>query len=193
MRKRAEQVDETRQRIVEATVRLHDELGIAATTISGIAEEAGVTRVTVYRHFPDELALIGACTAHWMSQQQLPDPDAWARIGDPIERLLAGLADLYRHYRQGERMLTGVYRDRPTLPEPIQEKIDGDDRQRRDVLLAAFDVPGATRRRLRAVIGHAASFPTWRSLCVEQRLSNRDAVDAMAALVAHVAGVRDDG
>ena len=54
MRKRAEQVDQTHQRIVEAAVHLHGTVGPAATTIAGIAEQAGVTRLTVYRHFPDE-------------------------------------------------------------------------------------------------------------------------------------------
>src|SRR5579859_1136935 len=99
MRRRAEHVDQTRQRIVEATVELHGTVGLAATTIAAIADRAGVTRLTVYRHFPDEAALIGACSAHWISQQQPPDPGTWSRIGDPAERLRAGLADLYRFYR----------------------------------------------------------------------------------------------
>src|SRR5215471_19726118 len=71
MRRRAEQVDQTRQRIVAATVQLHGTLGPAATTIAAIAEAAGVTRLTVYRHFPDDAALFGACSAHWISRQQL--------------------------------------------------------------------------------------------------------------------------
>ena len=74
MRKRAEQVDQTRQRIVEAAVHLHGTVGPAATTIAGIAEQAGVTRLTVYRHFPDEVALYLACTSHWMAQQSRPTP-----------------------------------------------------------------------------------------------------------------------
>lgn len=187
MRKRAEQVDETRQRIVEATVRLHGELGPAATTISGIAEEAGVTRVTVYRHFPDDAALFAACSEHWQGQQRAPDPDRWAAVPDPVERLGTGLADLYRFYRQGEGMLTGVHRDRATLPEPIQRSLDDDHRRFRRVLLDPFELDGATRRRVRGLIGHAISFWTWRSLCIDEGMSNRAAVDAMCDLVVQAA------
>src|SRR5262245_53973304 len=62
MQRRAEQVDQTRQRIIDATVQLHGTIGPAATTIAGIAEAAGVTRLTVYRHFPDEATLFEACS-----------------------------------------------------------------------------------------------------------------------------------
>src|ERR1700750_1329950 len=99
MRRRAEQVDQTRQRIVDAAVALHGSVGPAATTIAAIAETAGVTRLTVYRHFPDDDALFGACSAHWISRQQLPDPGAWSRIGDPAARLRAGLAGPYPFHR----------------------------------------------------------------------------------------------
>jgi AcrR family transcriptional regulator len=186
MRKRAEQVDQTRQRIVEAAVHLHGTIGPAATTIAALAEQAGVTRLTVYRHFPDDLSLYQACSAHWLSQQVLPDPDGWARIADPEQRLRAGLTDLYRYYRAGDAMLTHVYRDKPAFPEQIREALDRQDSHHRRVLLKPFGTSGARRRRLRAVVGHAASFSTWQSLCTEQGLSNREAVDAMAMLVLSV-------
>jgi AcrR family transcriptional regulator len=182
MRKRAEQVDQTRQRIVEAAVHLHGTVGPAATTIAGIAEQAGVTRLTVYRHFPDEVALYLACSSHWMAQQVPPDPDAWAQLADPAHRLRAGLADLYRYYRQGQAMLTRTYRDLAALPESLQRAAEGIDRHYRDVLLEPFagTCTRAQRRRLRAVLGHAVSFWTWRSLCLQGGLSNREAVEAMA-------------
>jgi AcrR family transcriptional regulator len=184
MRKRAEQVDQTRQRIVEAAVRLHGTIGPAATTIAGIAEQAGVTRLTVYRHFPDEEALHLACSSHWMAQQVPPDPDAWAQITDPAGRLRAGLTDLYRYYRQGAPMLTRTYRDKQAMPEQLQQLIDRTDRHYRDVLLEPFtgNCTRAQQRRLRAVVGHAVSFWTWRSLCLQHRLSDREAVEAMATL-----------
>ncbi len=183
MRRRAEQVDETHQRIVEATVDLHGSVGLAATTIAAIAEKAGVTRLTVYRHFPDESALFDACSAHWMSQQQLPDPGAWAQIGDPVGRLRAGLADLYRFYRAGADMLTNVYRDFAALPEAYQQLLTDRDRMFRDVLAAPFEGAGDQDRRIRAVIGHATSFWTWRSLCSDQGLSDSEAVEVMTAAV----------
>ena len=183
MRRRAEQMDETRQRIVEAAVHLHGTAGLAATTIAAIADLAGVTRLTVYRHFADEAALIGACSAHWMSQQQLPDPDAWAQIGDPADRLLAGLADLYRFYRAGAGMLANVYRDFTTLPEAHQRFLRDRDSHFCRVLAEPFSRAPGQRRRLRALIGHAASFWTWHSLCVNEGLSDQEAVNAMTDMV----------
>jgi AcrR family transcriptional regulator len=183
MRRRAEQVDQTRQRIVEATVELHGSVGPAATTIAAIADRAGVTRLTVYRHFPDQTALFGACSAHWASRQQLPDPGAWSQIGDPAARLRAGLADLYRFYRAGAGMLAHIHRDLAALPEAHQQALRDGDALFRDVLTAPFDGTGDEHRRLRAVIGHAISFWTWRSLCLDQGLTDTEAVQAMTAMI----------
>ena len=83
----------TRTRIVEAAVALHATLGPARTNVSAVAEHAGVTRATVYRHFPDDESLFLACSSHWMSRQRLPDPDAWTAIDEPLARLHAGLIE----------------------------------------------------------------------------------------------------
>ncbi len=182
MRKRAEDVGRTRQRIVEAAVHLHGTAGPAATSIAAIAERAGVTRLTVYRHFPDGTALFQACSGHWLSQQQPPRPEAWGAIGDPVERLTAGLADLYRFYRAGEQMLTLVGRDLHAVPDAIREAQEARNRHYVELLADAWPTArgGPVRR---AVIGHAAAFSTWRSLCREQGLSDREAVEVMVALV----------
>jgi len=183
MGRRAEQVDHTRQRIVEATVELHGSVGPAATTIAAIADRAGVTRLTVYRHFPDEAALFGACSAHWVSRQQLPDPGAWSQIGDPAARLRAGLADLYRFYRAGAGMLTCIYRDFGALPEGHQQSLRDQEALFGEVLAAPFGGADDEHRRLRAVIGHAISFWTWHSLCLDQGLTDAEAVGAMTGMV----------
>ncbi|TQJ35641.1 TetR family transcriptional regulator [Arthrobacter sp. SLBN-122] len=188
MNKRAEQVDTTRQRIVDAAVALHGSVGPARTTISGVAEQAGVTRLTVYRHFADDEALFSACSSHWLSQQQLPDPAAWSEVVDPLERLHAGLADLYRFYRDGEPMLRRIYADWAALPERHRTDLQKRDTFFRDQLLEAFPDPG--NARLRAVVAHAVSFWTWRSLCHDNGLSNPDAVHAMADLAAMTASLR---
>jgi AcrR family transcriptional regulator len=187
MRRRAQQVAETRGRIVEATVRLHCTIGLRAT-VTEIAEEARVTRLTVYRHFPDVVALYRACTVHWMSMQVPPNPDAWAQIADPARRLRTGLADLYRFYRGGEPMLTQVRRDQAALPEERRQMLQDMDARHREVLVEPFTVSGTRRRRLHAVVGHAVSFWTWRSLCIAEGLADREAVGAMAALVLTVGG-----
>jgi AcrR family transcriptional regulator len=182
MRKRAEQVDETRQRIVDAAVHLHETVGPAETTIAGIARRAGVTRLTVYRHFSDDESLFAACSAHWLSGQVPPDPVMWARVADPVERLRTGLADLYRFYRAGETMLSRVYRDKAVLSAGRRQALSDQDRHLRDTLLEPFDTDRGLRRRLRAVLAHAVSFWTWHSLCAEHGLSDREAVEAMTAL-----------
>ncbi|WP_327001724.1 TetR/AcrR family transcriptional regulator [Dactylosporangium sp. NBC_01737] len=183
MAKRADNVTGTRQRIVEATVALHGTVGPAATTVSAIAEAAGVTRLTVYRHFPDEDALFAACTAHWAAGQVLPDPAAWARVDDPVARLAAALADLYRFYRDGEPMLTNAGRDRAALPAQVRAAAEAGEARQIDLLLRPFGARGARRRRVRAAIGHAISFWTWRSLCHERGLPDADAVRLATAMV----------
>jgi AcrR family transcriptional regulator len=191
MTKRAENITETRQRIVEATVKLHSTIGLADASIAAIAAEAGVTRLTVYRHFPDLLGLFEACNAHWLAAQKPPDPQAWAVIDDPEERLRTGLADLYRFYRNGAQMLTWVHRDWHTLPDELRTQLEARDAAWRDLLIAPFDVTEPVLPRLRAVLGHAVAFPTWQSLCRQHGLTNDDAVDAMVALALVVAQSRD--
>lgn len=193
MTKRADNITETRQRIVEATVRLHTTIGLADTSIAAIAAEAGVTRLTVYRHFPDLLALFEACNAHWLSQQQPPDAPAWATIDDSAQRLRAGLADIYRFYRDGATMLTWVQRDWHTIPEELRAQLEARDNSWCDLLLAPFTAEGPTLHRLRAVIAHAVAFSTWQSLCQQHGLSNDDAVDVMTALVRAAGQSREHG
>jgi len=179
--KRAEDEQRTRGRVVDAAEALHQTLGPARTTVSAIAEQAGVTRATVYRHFPDEESLFVACSRQWLSRQRLPDPEAWTAQHDPAARLRVGLADIYRYYRTGEKMLTQIHRDAHAVPEPVRQQRLLAQQRWVDTLLQPY--PGASDRTLRAAIGHATAFGTWRSLCVDHDLSNRGAVDLMAGLV----------
>lgn len=183
MQKRVEDVAQTHQRIVDAAVQLHGTVGPAATTISALAEAAGVTRLTVYRHFPDDSALFAACSQHWASGQVLPNPRAWRQVSDPAQRLHAGLSDLYRFYQDAEPMLTNVRRDRASVPAELKTRTDATDAGYRDTLLRPFALRGRRRNNLRAVLGHAVSFWTWRSLCLDNGLTNRQGVEAMTALV----------
>jgi AcrR family transcriptional regulator len=184
MRERADHIAATRRRIVEAAAYLHGTIGPAGTTISAIAARAKVTRLTVYRHFPDDVAIFSACSQHWAAGQTMPDPDAWQRIKEPQDRLRAGLTDLYRFYRDAEVMLSNVRRDADAVPISLRERNAAEDVRRREALLRGFSgARGNRRTRLRAVVGHAASFTTWQSLCVAQGLSDREAVAVMTDLV----------
>lgn len=186
MRRRAELEEQTRLRIVESTVVLHETLGPSQTSVSAIAEHAGVRRSTVYRHFPDEAALFDACTSHWLLRNPLPDPMPWPAISDADERLRTALCEIYPYYRRAEQMMTNIHRDEETMP--IVNQMMGKYRQYLaaacEVLMEGRQLDGCALRHTRAAIGHALAFPTWRSLAVEQGLEDAECVDLMRRLVA---------
>ncbi|HEX8742628.1 MAG TPA: helix-turn-helix domain-containing protein [Thermoleophilaceae bacterium] len=185
-RRRAEAEAETRRRITEATVELHREVGPARTTISAVAERAGVQRLTVYRHFPTGAELFGACSAHWRAAHPIPDPTPWAAIADPDERLRAALGALYAWYRGDEEMIAKVGRDAPAIPALAVIVADGLPAYLeavRGLLMRGWGARGRRRDLLRAAIGHALDFETWRSLERRQGLSPEAAVALMCAAV----------
>ena len=190
--RRAEQEQQTRERITEATVRLHGTVGPARTTVSGIAKEAGVQRATVYRHFPDEASLFEACTAHYWTAHPMPDPAQWAEISDPAARLRTALADMYAFFRRTEGMLEKTGRDAPlvaAMAKPVAA-FRGYLELAGAALIAGRRERGRARRRVQAAIGHAISFPTWQSLVRQQGLDDAEAVAVMAALVESAGGSR---
>jgi AcrR family transcriptional regulator len=185
-RRRAELEAQTKQRITEAAVELHGSVGPARTTISAIAARAGVQRATVYRHFPDEETLFEACSSHWMARHPLPDTMAWSAIDDPDERLRTALREMYAWYGRGELMLDRTRRDVALVPA-LRSSIEAFDRWRdaaADSIVRGRRERGRRRRRVRAAVGHALAFETWRSLVRDQDLAPFEAVELMATLVA---------
>jgi AcrR family transcriptional regulator len=181
LKRRAERRDETRRRIVEAAVGLHTTLGPAQTSISAIAERAGVQRQTVYAHFPDAGSMLAACSAHWDQLHPLPRRELWLGETDPRARLRRALDALYAWYESVEDHLVLFARDANAAPEnrELAERRAAARRELADTLLR--DLP--RRKAVRAAVGHALEFETWRSLVRRQGLSRRGAVDAMLALV----------
>jgi AcrR family transcriptional regulator len=190
-RRRAQLEAETRLRITEAAVDLHGSVGPARTTISAVAERAGVQRATLYRHFPDEEALFDACSSHWMAQHPLPDPVSWAKIEDPDERLRVALGELYDWYEHGEHMLERTTRDVTLVPalRPSMEAFRGWLDAAADAILHRRPERGARRRRVRAAVGHELAFETWRSLAIHHGLSRSETIELMQALA--TAAARD--
>jgi AcrR family transcriptional regulator len=184
-KRRAVLEEQTRTRITESAVALHEERGPARTSISAVAERAGVRRSTVYRHFPDEEALFAACSSHWRAANPSPDPRPWATTDDPRERTETALRELYAFYARTEGMYTSLLRDEPLVPVVHARLRDfhGYLRAVQDILMADRGLRGRAARRTRATIGHALAFPTWRSLTREQGLADSDAVDLMCGLV----------
>jgi AcrR family transcriptional regulator len=185
MKRRAELEEQTRRRITESTVALHEELGPARTSISAVADRAGVRRSTVYRHFPDEEALFTACSTHWRAANPPPDPRTWAAIEDPAARTETALRELYAFYGRTHRMYSSLFRDEPVVPAVRRRLRDfyGYLHTIQDGLIAGRGLRGRAAARTRSAIGHALAFPTWHSLSRGQGLAEEDAVALMALLI----------
>jgi AcrR family transcriptional regulator len=185
LRKRADDMDETRRRITAAAMELHGTVGPARTTVTSVAERAGVQRHTVYRHFPTEAELFGACSGHFAELNPWPDIGAWSRIADPPERLTTGLTELYEWYDQTAHMWSRVLRDRELVEsidehlQPFNDYVNGAAR----VLSAGWGVRGRRKRVLEAAVRHAVDFSTWESVVERGALSRDEAVALMARLV----------
>ena len=181
MKKRAEAQAETRRRIVEAAVDLHTTIGPARTTVSAIAERAGVQRHTYYRHFPEDHELFLACSGLYEERNPLPDPQRWAQVGDPLERLRSALDELYRYFAANEPMLSNVTRDAEFHPQ-TRAVVELRMAPAMHAMHAALTegMPASAR----ALIGLALQFTTWRSLVRDSGLSHARAVATMAGAVA---------
>jgi AcrR family transcriptional regulator len=192
LKRRADEMARTRRRIAAAAVDLHGTVGPARTTLSAVAELAGVQRHTVYRHFPTEADLFGACSAHWLAAHPLPDVTRWRPITDPHRRLATALGELYAYYERTEPMLSNVLRDaelvealRPTLV-PMQAFLS----ETVEILTAGWGARGRRRRVLEAAIAHAIDFHTWRSLTATGEIIRTEAVDLVITLVEAAAAPR---
>jgi AcrR family transcriptional regulator len=181
LKRRAERQEETRQRIAQAALELHSTIGPARTTISAIAERAGVQRHTFYRHFPDELSLSLACSGLHYERDPLPDPEPWVALRDPCERLRAALLDLYAYYERNEELLAHVIRDAELDPATEQIRAIRFDpwfARTREVL----SEPLPRRPRVSAALDLALDFHAWQRL-VRGGLPREEAVETMVAAV----------
>ncbi len=163
LKARAEGQRRTRARIVRATMDLHEEVGPSRTTIAEIARRAGVQRLTVYNHFPDDAELFGACQAHWLSLHPLPDLGTAFELPDPVERLRAVLRDYYAWYRETKPMAEKVQRDRGALApldDVLRQTADRGLTQLAEALAGGFSQPRGGTDTRRALIRLALDFST---------------------------------
>jgi AcrR family transcriptional regulator len=204
LKKRAERQEETRLRIARAALELHEILGPSLTTISAIAERAGVGRPTVYSHFPDELSLGKACSSLELSVNPLPDPGLWRAIADPEQRMRVALGELYAYFRRRERLWTNILRDQemPQVkddPEAhevdaeIMEPIFAHWERMQEILAAGWKASDGTLRLLHGAIGLALDFQTWRTMTRKQGLSDEQAIELMVGVARCAAGEAGPG
>ncbi|MEO6396846.1 MAG: TetR family transcriptional regulator [Tepidiformaceae bacterium] len=185
-RRRAESTAETRQRITDAVVRLHSTVGAAATTVTAVAAEAGVQRLTVYRHFPGgNPDLVRACGAHVQATYPIPDVMAWQRIAGAEERLTIALGDLYAYFRAGGPLLSLAARDAPEVPvlaetmaqalRPLYEAAQG--------IARDWPEPVRSQTLLTAAIQFAFQLTTWKSLADAAGVTDNEIVCVAVAMV----------
>jgi AcrR family transcriptional regulator len=193
LRERARKQQQTRARIVDALIELHETVGASRTTVADVARIAGINRMTVYKHFATEADMVLACTSHWIELHPPPDVGRWSSIADPGERLRAALAELYGYYRETQAMWSTAYRDAP-LVESLGRIMDETwfallDRAV-EVLAPGWGARGRRRARLAGALRLSVDFPTWRTL-TSAGLGDAEAAEVGAGFVESVAGRRE--
>jgi AcrR family transcriptional regulator len=184
LKKRAEEMAKTRLRITEAAIELHGTVGPARTTLSAVAERAGVERRTLYRHFPSEADLFAACSSHYFAAHPWPDLGSWRAIRDPQKRLERALDELYAYYERTEPMFRNVLRDAELVDfardavAPLHAYLD----EAAEILTIGRPVRGRRRQLLRRALRHALVFSTWHSLTTNG-IGRSDAAKLITALV----------
>jgi AcrR family transcriptional regulator len=192
LKARAESQERTRQRIARAAAELHEQVGPAETTVAEIARRAGVSRLTVYKHFPDNAALYPACSAHYLAEHPLPDFQAAMARDDPVRRVRSVLDAVYGGwYRESRPMMRNLQRDRGSdsaLDEFMRNNSDAALGGIADALTAGFELASDRAERLRSLVRVALDFWTWERLTTEG-LEDDQAAAVMTDAVAAVAGV----
>jgi AcrR family transcriptional regulator len=184
LKKRADEMAETHLRITEAAIELHGTVGPSRTTMSAVAERAGVERRTLYRHFPSEADLFAACSTHYFTANPWPDLGSWRAIRDPQKRLERALDELYAYYERTEPMLGNVLRDAELVDfardavAPLHTYLD----EAAEILTVGRPVRGRRRQLVRRALRHALAFPTWHSLRTTG-IGRADAAKLITALV----------
>ena len=184
LKKRAEEMAETHLRITQAATELHGTVGPSRTTLTAVAQRAGVERRTLYRHFPTEADLFVACSTHYNTANPRPDLDPWRAIRDPHERLARALDELYAYYERTEPMLSNVLRDAELVDfardavAPLHAYLA----QASEILAIGHPVRGRRRQLLVGALRHALAFSTWHSLTING-ITRADAAKLVTALV----------
>jgi AcrR family transcriptional regulator len=184
LKARAEKHAETHRALARAAAELHHTVGPSRTTVSAIAEKAGVQRLTVYRHFPDEEAIFTACTAYSFETDPPPSPETWTAIADPVERHRRALAELYGYYRRKRQLLANLYRDAEmAVVAAALERRQSMLRRAAEILRAGWKPGPARARFFAATLAHTLEFSTWLSLTEGQDLSDAEAVELAVRMV----------
>ena len=180
LKSRGDSQNRTRQKIIEAAIHLHQTKGLGATSMNDIAEQAKVGKVTVYRHFPDMAAMVGACSGTYFERHPLPDPESWKSIGDASERFRLGLRQTYAYHRATEPMIAQVLAE--ARDHPVMAPYHAHWHKAANALAAAWGPADRCKLNLPAAIALALSFDTWRTLARDNALTDKQAIELMVRL-----------
>lgn len=189
LKARAKRRDQTRERLVVAAADLHGAVGPAFTTMADVAERAGVSRMTAYRHFPTEQDLFRACGSHFIDAHPPPAGEQWLEISDPLARLTRALEDIYAYYRCHQQRIANVLRDSQTMPVGGAFREAG--RTWAGTLLGAWPAQVRGSRSLRASIGFAVRFESWHYLVEHEDLRDIDVIQLMAGTIEVASRIRN--
>lgn len=121
--KRKAAVEETRRRILEATLALHSEKGIFGTSWQDIARRADVSVGTVYKHFPSLDELVPACGELMYAITRPPSledaPQIFAEASSLEERLGRLVSELFDFYERGAGYIETDFQER-RLPAVVE-------------------------------------------------------------------------
>ena len=184
LKKRAEEMADTRRRITDAAIELHGTVGPSRTTMSAVAARAGVERRTLYRHFPGEADLFAACSSDYFTANPWPDLDGWRALRDPQQRLERALDELYAYYERTEPMFSNVLRDAEVVDfaRDAVAPLDAYLEEAAEALISGRQARGRRRELIGAAVRHALAFSTWHSLSANG-VERPDAAMLMTALV----------
>lgn len=180
MGQRTAAVEATRQRIVDATVDLHNERGVSGTSMQDIADRAGVALATVYRHFPTVDDLVPACGSRNLERNPPPSEEVYASFGSGEERVAALVRALFAHYERGQRPYEVGYAETATLPvmATLMAEVDS---HIAELVRAAIKPLRPKRKELRLAVG-LCHFRVWCAL-TQAGLSTADAAAFTAGLI----------
>lgn len=171
----------TQARVVRATAALIEKQGYERTTMSDIAQEAGVGAGTLYHHFPDKHAILLEIIdewGDWLTARRRSDLQLEAFIGDDPRGALAGiLRRVYERLENGNWLYAEIFRLLDRDPD-VRRRYEHLERAGAERLAAMIEF-GQRRGSLRA-----EPDPTTASFLI---------INAIEVLVSHVVLLRRPG
>lgn len=179
MDKRKEAIEQTRRRILDATMSYHFENGIYPTSFEELAGRAEVSVATIYRHFPDLDTLVGACGADFFALVDWPAPGSidYGRATDPQARLRILVERLCRSYKKGEPGFRNMHGEAHLVRTLAEVKVQSNAAIKDLVREAIGDGPRV------AAVAAVVDFPVWASL-----KNHGMPAHALPDAIAHLAG-----